>query len=303
MYIQKSLLGQNQFWRYVFVIIAVFGAQLLGIYPAFFLDQYSDSNSLDLLANIFPFICGLVVFLFIFSKLHDRPVLSVLTSRESLDWSRIAFACFLSFGLFVGVEFFFYNLDPTNYNFTLKMPAFLYMVVISVLFIPLQSSLEEVIFRGYLFQGLSQAGGRAIVGLILSSLLFASMHSWNPEIERYGFEMMFTYYTLTGVFLTLLTYMDKGMELALGFHALNNIFGVCLLNYPSSALKTDSMFQLVEMEIITVTLGALIVYIVFIVICSIKYKWTDWAGLFRPISRRVLSPEFHHEVIDNEDVV
>ena len=51
------------------------------------------------------------------------------------------------------------------------------------------------------------------------------------------------YYIGTGLFLGIVTLMDEGLELALGFHAANNLFTALLVTADWTAFKTYSIFK------------------------------------------------------------
>ena len=51
------------------------------------------------------------------------------------------------------------------------------------------------------------------------------------------------YYVGTGLFLGIMTLMDEGMELALGFHAANNLFTALLVTADWTAFQTHSVLK------------------------------------------------------------
>jgi membrane protease YdiL (CAAX protease family) len=62
-----------------------------------------------------------------------------------------------------------------------------------------------------------------MVPALMTSIIFGSVHFGNPEVSKLG--ILCCVYIGTGLFLGILTLMDEGMELALGFHAANNLVG------------------------------------------------------------------------------
>ena len=115
------------------------------------------------------------------------------------------------------------------------------------------------------------------VALIMTSLIFGSLHIFNPEVEKIGYGIL-VYYIGTGLFLGILTLMDQGIELALGFHAANNLFTALLVTASWTAFQTESVL----IDISTPSLGAeliislFIFYPLFLWIMSKKYHWTAW---------------------------
>jgi hypothetical protein len=75
-----------------------------------------------------------------------------------------------------------------------------------------------------------------------SGILFGLMHSANPEIEILG-PVAMVYYVLTGIFLGVLAWKDNGIELSMGYHAVNNIFSSLILTNDWQAFQTDALFK------------------------------------------------------------
>jgi hypothetical protein len=77
-----------------------------------------------------------------------------------------------------------------------------------------------------------------------------------------------------------MTLMDEGLELALGFHAANNMFTALLVTSDWSALQTDALLTyIVDPEKIAFSEIAgpvLIIYPILLFILSKKYGWTNW---------------------------
>jgi hypothetical protein len=90
--------------------------------------------------------------------------------------------------------------------------------------------------------------------------------------------IIMVYYIGTGLFLGIITLMDDGMELALGFHAANNLVGALLVTSDWSVFQTHSIFK--DMSDPSagadVILPVVIVYPILLFIFSKKYKWTNW---------------------------
>ena len=103
------------------------------------------------------------------------------------------------------------------------------------------------------------------------------MHFFNPEVEKIG-SIVFVYYIGTGLFLGIITLMDEGLELALGFHTANNLIGALLVTSDWSAFQTHSIFKdLSEPQTgIDIILPVLIVYPLLLFIFSRKYQRTNW---------------------------
>jgi membrane protease YdiL (CAAX protease family) len=158
-----------------------------------------------------------------------------------------------------------------------KPVPFAILVVIGVLLIPIQTSTEEYVFRGYLMQGFANLSKNKLFPLLMTSIIFGSMHLFNPEVSKMG-NIIFFYYIGTGLFLGVITLMDDGMELALGFHAANNLVSALLVTSDWSAFQTHSIFKdIAEPKAgLDVILPVLVIYPILLYIFSKKYQWTDW---------------------------
>ena len=115
--------------------------------------------------------------------------------------------------------------------------------------------------------------------LIVTSVLFGVMHGANPEVAEMG-PIVMVFYIGTGLLLAIMTLMDEGLELALGFHFGNNLLAALLITSKWSALQTDAIFiytaEEASNEVMEIILPVLIVYPILLFIFSKKYKWTNW---------------------------
>jgi len=111
----------------------------------------------------------------------------------------------------------------------------------------------------------------------MTSVIFGLMHIANPEVDKMGYTIMI-FYIGTGLFLGIITLMDDGMELALGFHAANNMVQALLISADWTAINSHSLLRDVS-EPSTATdivLPVLIIYPIILIIFSRKYKWSGW---------------------------
>jgi uncharacterized protein len=198
------------------------------------------------------------------------------TSRPSIDWKRIM-TSFTIWGLFLIVTTLisYYTL-PGDYVWNFKLDKFLVFLALAIVLIPMQTSFEEYLFRGHLMQGLGLATNTRWVPLLLTSFMFGIMHIANPEVEKLGLIIMF-YYIGTGLFLGIITLMDEGMELALGFHAANNLIGALLVTSDWSAFQTHSILkETAEPDAGLQIFMPLVILFILILIFAKIYKWNNW---------------------------
>ena len=269
-------LGQVPFLVAVFVKANKDGANMLEIDQANMLGFLEPNLNLFLL--LLSFAVGLLGLFVIIKTIHQQTIKSVTTSRKKIDWKRIWFAFFFWGILSSGLVFVDYYSNPENYVYNFELNRFLILAVIATLLVPIQTSLEEYIFRGYLMQGFGTLAKNRWFPLLLTSLIFGLLHIANPEVETLGYSIM-VYYIGTGLFLGIITLMDEGMELALGFHAANNLFTALLVTADWTVFQTHSMFKDVSeptLEFIDLVLPVFIIFPILIFIFGRVYKWNNW---------------------------
>ena len=296
-FIQQAYKGINEWWAYlVTIIILFFGWQFIGVLPLFgtafyyandtaeFMASANDSfatlgidSNLYLLLIIVSFLAGLLSLFFGIIKIHKRKVITLITSRDAIDWHRIIYAFTLWALIGVVIIAIGYFTSPEDYVWNFKPVPFFLLVLISFLFLPIQTSMEELLFRGYLMQGFGTWFKKSFVALILTSVIFGLLHGLNPEVEKLGWISM-VYYIGTGLVLGIFTLMDEGTELALGFHAANNIVAAVLVTanwtvFQTDALLVDTSEPSVGWEMFV---PVLILYPLVLFIFSKKYGWKNW---------------------------
>lgn len=295
MYIEQAYKGLHELWRYAVGVIIVFiGWQFIGAGPLVLVllakametgdyptDMASISNLLG--SNLFFFLLLLtfvIAFLTLYLTvkfLHQQSFITLSTSRKKIDWKRVTFV----FTLWVIISVVFIGLDiflsPEDYVYNFQSGPFLVLLLIAIVLIPIQTSFEEYFLRGYLMQGLGIAAKNRWVPLLGTSLIFGMLHILNPEVAKIGYGVMI-FYIGTGLFLGILTLMDEGLELALGFHAANNLTAALLVTAEWTAFQTNSVYKdISEPEIgWEVFAPVFIIYPILLLILSKKYGWTNW---------------------------
>lgn len=228
--------------------------------------------------------------------IHRQSIRSLTTSRKKVDWSRILF----SFGLWALISSLLtvaaYYSAPENFVINFEPIPFFTFLLLAVILIPLQTSFEEYLFRGYLMQGLGVVTNSRLIPFLTSSILFGLMHIANPEVGKLGMVIMI-YYIGTGFFLGILTLMDEGLELALGFHAANNLIGALLVTADWTAFQTNSVLKDISEPAagFDIILPVFVVFPLLLLLFSKKYKWTNWK---EKLTGR-LTPETDIETIGN----
>ncbi|MCB0853567.1 MAG: CPBP family intramembrane metalloprotease [Bacteroidetes bacterium] len=297
-FIQRAGEGKNQWYWYLITILFLFIANIIGSIPAsvaFLMGAGSGSDiqsmdainpeamglhpALGLALLLLPFALSIVGIWIGIRFLHRRPFSSLITAKSKIDWARFFFSFLVWFGLMAGFEIIAWLVSPENYTFTFDAAKFFPTLIVVLLFIPLQTSMEELLFRGYLLQGFGLWLKRPWATILITSVAFGLMHIANPEIAEFGYGIL-SYYIGFGLMMAVMTVMDRGLELALGVHAANNIFGASVVTFSGSALQTPTLFTIAEYKVGLMTLVWFISSAIFLVIMTRKYHWEDWNRLW-----------------------
>jgi membrane protease YdiL (CAAX protease family) len=301
MYIEQAFKFKHDPWRYLVgtFIIFLIGWQLIGSLPFIFVSFFRAENLETLMsaadtnfASLYPpmsnlylflimttFIGGFIALWFTIKFIHNQTFTQLTTSRKKIDWGRF----FFGFGLIAALSIVttvidFYS-NPDDYVVQFEWTPFIIMFVIAVIFIPIQTSFEEYFFRGYLMQGIGIIARNKWLPLLFTSVIFGGLHYFNPEVEKLG-NIAMVYYIGTGLFLGIITLMDEGMELALGFHAGTNLIIALLVTSDWTVFQTNSILLDISEPAagLEVAMPVFIIYPILLAIMAWKYKWTDWKG-------------------------
>lgn len=294
MFIRQGFKKGNEFWKYLVGSLLVFIASIIGQIPigiAVFYEVFVNHKPIpsadkDLYtmfdSNLFLFLM-LISFLFaifglyiVVKKLHNQPFNDIITSRIKIDWKRFFIAFSIWAILSISMILLSYFSEDSKIEMQFNLIPFLILSVIAIVLIPIQTSTEELVFRGYLMQGFYNLSKNKWFPLLMTSVIFGGMHWFNPEVAEMG-PIIMVYYIGTGLFLGIITLMDEGTELALGFHAANNLTAALLITSDYSVLRTNAIFKdLSKPEVNYEIFMPILFYIVLILVFSKLFKWSNW---------------------------
>ena len=299
MYITQAFKWKHEWWRYLIGVILIFivGWQWIGVMPIMIvsflraenLTEFMDSG-LTNFASLYPaksnlylflilstFLGGLIGLIITVKFIHQQSLRQLTTSRKKIDWGRIFFGFIIIAVITIVFTLLDYKSNPESYELQFEAIPFLIMALISVVFIPLQTSFEEYFFRGYLMQGIGILVRNKWTPLIITSVIFGGLHIFNPEVDKIG-NIIMIYYIGTGFFLGIITLMDDGLELALGFHAATNLVGALLVTADWTVFQTNSILKDISEPGagVDVLIPVVVLYPILIGIMAWRYKWKNW---------------------------
>ncbi len=283
-YLEVARSGKNDWWRYVIslpVIIVIW--VMLGSIPVILLMAYvsMDGNPAtgfsgtgfngvpvlsEFLITMSSFIPFIVATLLAVRFIHARPLKTLITGESHIRWGRI----FSGAGVWMIIAAILSVLEallyPGRYVLTFQPATLLVFTVLALIIIPIQTSAEELFFRGYLLQWMGLRLKNIWFLSLLNGILFFLPHAANPEMASGSILVGLGYFAM-GFFLTLVTLQDHGIELALGMHAANNLFASVFANYVVTALPSPSLFTIQTLDpvysLVSLVAGMIVFYFIF----------------------------------------
>ncbi len=281
--------GKSDGWRYLLGFLLALGSWLLGSYlievgigAGLAGQSVIDMNGIDsslpkgqishlwytpediiyMLRNI-PFLLLWAGLFGAVRGLHRRSFRTLVTPTQSINFHLLIASFSVFFLLATSQTLIEYFLQPQAFRWSFYPVRWLLFLPIALLLTPLQTSAEELLFRGYLLQGLGLIVRQPLLLTIAASLPFALIHFANSEMERQPVWIGLTYFALA-VFLTVITLKSDRLELALGVHAANNLFIVLFVNSADSTLQTPAIItQIIPTDPRITFVATLIVMAVF----------------------------------------
>lgn len=206
-----------------------------------FIQNYGSTRLLA--GMLYPFVLVFIALVLYLYFAHKRTLRSMFTAVAAFRWNYF-------FGFALVIILFIISLtllelyitqDFNSITWNFKSNQFWILLAISMILVPFQIAAEELVFRVYVLQGLYLRTKNAWLSIFLSALMFAVLHIENPEIESLGLGLLL-YYFMAGCFLAIISTKSGGLELALAFHLINNLFGIVLLSSDWQVFHTDALF-------------------------------------------------------------
>jgi membrane protease YdiL (CAAX protease family) len=214
-------------------------------------------------AILISFLPLLLATLLTYRALIDREIFHLFSAISVFRFTRVLWGAVVMSGLLLALTLPDLLINRGSYTWRFELSAYLPYLLIALTLIPLQSSAEELFFRGWLQQWIDN--GRRPIWLIstISALIFAAPHLANPEVAD-QLLLATVGYGATGFMLAWVTARDKTLEIALGAHGANNILSGLLISSTNSALPSVSLWSTPEVNWGWSSLSALAIIPIFI---------------------------------------
>lgn len=201
---------------------------------------------------------------------HQRSLISLISAIGKIRWSLVRQGFVIWFVLAVLSLILELMIFPSNISWSFKPAQFLAQLPIVLLVTPIQTSTEELFFRGYILQAQALISKNIWLLAFFNGVLFLLPHMMNNEIQDYLYLMVVMYFGI-GFFLSYVTIKTNGLEAALGAHAANNLFGL-IVSYKKSSLPVESIFKTNEMHPISDAVSFTVMAIIFCFVISKFYR-------------------------------
>ncbi|KAB8318669.1 CPBP family intramembrane metalloprotease [Tolypothrix campylonemoides VB511288] len=292
-YVEAARWGKYRWWRYVLGLVVILFAWLVvgtgaGVLVAFALSGQPDYSVLGPFGKFLFVMAGFAFFLvgvlIAVTRIHRRHPRTLVTAREKISWRRIGqgFVAWFVPVCLIGVlgQYLFY---PDTFSFNSDLAAFARFVPIALVFTAIQTTTEELFYRGYIVQGASMISTNRVFLALTSAVIFTVPHLLNPEAITGGWLTVFSnYFLVPGLVWTVVSLIDGTIELAIGVHFANNIVGFLLFNIAGSAVTAPALFTVSEFHATYVALSVLVIIPIFL---AITYKVFKRDEASEPVSQ------------------
>lgn len=176
---------------------------------------------------------------------HRRPFRTLVTPEPRVSWSRMATGWAVFFALIVIMQALEFIIYPDRLQWSFDLNRWLVFLPFILIFTPLQTTAEELLFRGYWLQGTGRLTKNILILCVVNGILFALPHMLNPEVlnNPNATAILFANYMIIGAAFALYTLRDQRLELAIGAHMANNLFAALVVTYADSALPTPAIIR------------------------------------------------------------
>ena len=276
-YLEWSKQGRGRWWHYLFgsiILMMLWSLGSLFSLPVFFVDPAALgidtgvpaeawTSALALLVSFAGLFFGVPI---VVRLLHKRPWRTVITPYRQLNFRQILRGAWYWFVPMMVLNLLVSLLDSDGIKMTTDIGGWLRLVVVVLALVWMQTTAEELYFRGYLMQWVSLLSRNKWGIAVASGLLFTVPHLANPEVTSQGgldALVMSSIYFTTGFGLGWVSAVSGTIELAIGAHWINNVMSFLLVS-PEESVATGALFSDSSPDVYLAAAGNLLVVIVFI---------------------------------------
>ena len=200
------------------------------------IDTISQDNRLFLVINTFPIFLTVIFSTYLITRFIEKRRFRTIGFEFHSGVGKEIFSGlligFLMISLIFFIQLIFGDVNISFANFSIKVIAvnfILYTVIFAI-----QSSGEEIFFRGYLFQALIE-GTNKITAVGILSVMFGGVHLFNPNASIFSVLNI----ALTGILFSIAYIRTRSLWLPCALHFSWNFFTGFVYSVPVSGVKVS----------------------------------------------------------------
>jgi membrane protease YdiL (CAAX protease family) len=275
--------GRNTHWRYFFSLLVILAFMLVlgtiayviavlvtGLINPNLID-YEDLVISDPLVDFYLYhvvnIMAVLGMWIAARTILKRKLISFITPNERINWSKIFYGFCIAFGLFAVFALIDYAIFPNDYIFNdFDGTRFAWLLVACLLLVPIQTTSEELLFRGFLLQWAGKITKNPLLLMLIIGGIFGSLHFANPEMEHGAFWVAIDYLAM-GFIWTYISIKTNSSEYSIGAHAANNMFLCIFLTMEDTVVgEIPSLFVVTNVNAMLSALTTVVTGLIFLFI-------------------------------------
>jgi uncharacterized protein len=297
-FIEAGREGLNKFQHYLGTSSLVIGGYIIGQAPLIILmaiavargyldpkDPEIKSKILNpeilhqppwllLACELFIFVVAMLGLWFGVKFIQQKKFLSIITGHQPFRIKRVLSGIIIWGTLQILLLVIALWQSPGDFEYTFNLSQFIPVLIVAVLMLPIQTWFEEFYVRGNLLQGFAFATKSPWLSILITSLIFAGLHMFNPEAVKYGRLAVLPQYLLPAILFGVIAVLDEGLELAMGMHFINNLFGTVVLTSSDSAIQASTIWRNnAPLNMTAENISYTIIMLVVIAFLWWRYKW------------------------------
>jgi membrane protease YdiL (CAAX protease family) len=262
----------------IIVVLAWLLVTLAVVFSGFYLSERYDLG-VDTMGGFMETRFGVLISLLTFSGIwigawlamrfvHREKLSALFGAARRISWSDFAKGLIAVLITSVISEIAIYMIAPDMQRTTIGWGTWL-AFLLPILFLAfIQTSSEELLFRGYLLRGLAHRYRSPLVWGLLPALVFTSLH-WNLGAPLAMNACVLASIGAFAALVTVLVYVTGNLGAGMGAHFANNLAGFLLISH-ESALSSFALYRGKPLETIAWTPGsALLIALIGLVCCAL----------------------------------
>jgi len=203
----------------------------------------------------------------------------------SFRWWRVGLGFWVWLALVGGPVMVAVWAQPQDYRYAFDPVTFVPYFVVAIVLLPIQTTAEELFFRGWIIQWAAKRVGNILWLSTVSGVLFSIPHLLNPEASSDLLGAFFGFFTV-GFALGWVTVRDRSLEVAIGAHLSNNLFAALIVGYEGGALPAEALYVADSLEWQSSNLISLFIVPLFILLTRAGRPKSQSPAALEPVAEK-----------------